>query len=205
MAGQWDYEDPYRFGPVMGEMDEYLLGEGTHRRIWQALGAHVLDHEGMAGTHFAVWAPNARRVSVVGDFNALGRPPRLDAAARRDRRVGDLLSPAPATARPTSTKSSARTANTCRSRPIRSALASQHPPETASVVRDIRGYGWKDHDWMATRAGRNARTAPISVYEVHLGSWRRRYGEGRPAAVLPRGRALIWSTTPTTWALPISN
>jgi 1,4-alpha-glucan branching enzyme len=65
----WEYEDPYRFGPVIGEMDEYLIGEGTHRRLWTVLGAHVMTHEGVAGTHFAVWAPSARRVSVVGDFN----------------------------------------------------------------------------------------------------------------------------------------
>ncbi|TCP21046.1 GlgB N-terminal domain-containing protein, partial [Rhodovulum adriaticum] len=65
----WDFDDPYRFGPVIGEMDEYLLGEGTHQRLWQVLGAHVLVHEGVSGTHFAVWAPNARRVSVVGPFN----------------------------------------------------------------------------------------------------------------------------------------
>ena len=67
--GSWEQDDPYRFGPVLGEIDEYLLGEGTMRRIWQALGAHVIEHEGTHGVHFAVWAPNARRVSVVGDFN----------------------------------------------------------------------------------------------------------------------------------------
>ena len=65
----WEFEDPFRFGPVLGELDEYLLGEGTHKRLWQVLGAHVRTHEGVVGTHFAVWAPNARRVSVVGDFN----------------------------------------------------------------------------------------------------------------------------------------
>ena len=68
-GAEWHWEDPFRFGPVMGEMDEYLLGEGTHKRIWQVLGAHLRSHEGVEGTHFAVWAPNAARVSVVGDFN----------------------------------------------------------------------------------------------------------------------------------------
>ena len=66
---EWEYDDAYRFGPVLGEMDEYLLGEGTHRRMWQVLGAHLIAHEGTAGVHFAVWAPHAQRVSVVGDFN----------------------------------------------------------------------------------------------------------------------------------------
>ncbi|OYX26226.1 MAG: 1,4-alpha-glucan branching enzyme, partial [Rhodobacterales bacterium 32-66-7] len=65
----WEFDDPFRFGPVLGELDEYLLGEGTHRRLWQVLGAHIIRHEGVDGVHFAVWAPNAERVSVVGDFN----------------------------------------------------------------------------------------------------------------------------------------
>ena len=65
----WEFDDPFAFGPVLGEMDEYLLGEGTHKRLWKVLGAHLITHEGVAGTHFAVWAPNATRVSVVGDFN----------------------------------------------------------------------------------------------------------------------------------------
>ena len=64
----WEYDDPYKFGPILGEVDQYLLGEGTHQKLWRALGAHVMTHEGARGTHFAVWAPNARRVSVVGEF-----------------------------------------------------------------------------------------------------------------------------------------
>ena len=66
---EWEFDDPFAFGPVLGEMDEYLLGEGTHKRVWKVLGAHLMTHEGVPGTHFAVWAPNAERVSVVGNFN----------------------------------------------------------------------------------------------------------------------------------------
>ncbi len=66
---EWTFDDPYRFAPVLGEMDLHLLAEGTHKRLWQVLGAHVTTHQGVAGTRFAVWAPNARRVSVVGQFN----------------------------------------------------------------------------------------------------------------------------------------
>jgi 1,4-alpha-glucan branching enzyme len=69
-GSEWDWDDPYRFGPVLGRMDEYLLGEGTHRRLWKVLGARLITHEGVEGVAFAVWAPNAERVSVVGDFNA---------------------------------------------------------------------------------------------------------------------------------------
>ena len=77
-------------------------------------------------------------------------------------------------ARPTNTRSSGRTARRSRSRPTPVGFGAQHPPETASIVRDITGYGWRDGNWMETRAGRNARSAPISIYEVHLGSWRRK-------------------------------
>ena len=68
-ATTWEFEDPYRFGPVLGDMDVFLLAEGSHRQLWEALGAHPMTIEGVSGVHFAVWAPNARRVSVVGDFN----------------------------------------------------------------------------------------------------------------------------------------
>jgi len=173
----WDYQDAYRFGPVLSDFDEYLLGEGTHQRLWQALGAHVMEHEGAQGTHFAVWAPNARRVSVVGDFNAWdGRrhvmrrrggtgvwevfiPGAGDGAAYKYEIIGADGSPQPLKADPVG-------------------FGAQHPPETASVVRDIRGYGWKDADWMDRRAKSNQRDAAISVYEVHLGSWKRIWDQG---------------------------
>ncbi len=170
---RWDMEDPYRFHAVLGEIDEHLLGEGTHRRLWQVLGAHVMHHEGVHGTHFAVWAPNARRVSVVGEFNAWdGRrhvmrrrgatgvweiflPGVGEGTVYKYEIIGHHGEPLPLKADPVG-------------------FGSQHPPENASVVRDISGYGWKDGDWMKTRAERNARSAPISVYEVHLGSWTRK-------------------------------
>src|SRR5579862_3137470 len=68
-GGAWEFEDPYAFGPVLGQTDDYLLVEGTHRQLYEKLGAHPMVHEDSTGTHFAVWAPNAQRVSVVGDFN----------------------------------------------------------------------------------------------------------------------------------------
>ncbi|MEM9813328.1 MAG: 1,4-alpha-glucan branching protein GlgB [Pseudomonadota bacterium] len=169
---RWEMEDPYRFGPVIGEMDEYLLAEGTHQRVWRVLGAHVIEHEGVRGTHFAVWAPNARRVSVVGDFNAWNG--RRHVMRRRGAtgvweiflpHIGEgmvykyeILSPdgvpLPLKADPVG-------------------FGGQHAPETASVVRDIQGYGWRDAAWMEGRAERNGVSAPISIYEVHLGSWMR--------------------------------
>src|SRR6056297_1313641 len=187
----WTFEDPYRFGPVLGELDEYLISEGTHQRLWQAFGAHVMTHEGAEGTNFAVWAPAARRVSVVGDFNDWdGRrhvmrhrgttgiweiflPGVGEGAAYKYEIVGGDGTLLPLKADPVG-------------------FGSQHPPENASVVRDISGYGWKDGAWMETRAGTNARTAPISVYEVHLGSWRRReHEDGRPLSYREAAEELV--------------
>ena len=173
----WEYGDAYRFGPVISELDEYLLGEGTHHRLWEALGAHVTELENTVGTHFAVWAPSARRVSVVGDFNAWdGRRHQMrprggtgvweifvpgvgDGAAYKYQIIGQDGQAVPLKADPVG-------------------FGSQHPPETASIVRDIRGYGWKDGGWMKTREAAQKTDAPISIYEVHLGSWKRIWDQG---------------------------
>ncbi len=175
----WNYGDAYRYGPVMSDFDEYLLGEGTHQRLWQSLGAHPMTHQDAIGTHFAVWAPNARRVSVVGDMNhwdgrrhAMRRrggtgvweifiPGVGDNAAYKYEVIGIDGRPR------------------LKADPV--GFGAQHPPETASIVRDIAGYGWHDTKWMTRRAAANRRDAPISIYEVHLGSWKRKWDEnGRP-------------------------
>ncbi|SCZ72708.1 1,4-alpha-glucan branching enzyme [Epibacterium ulvae] len=172
----WIFEDPYRFDPVLGAFDQHLISAGTHHHLWRALGAHVLTHQGIDGTHFAVWAPNAQRVSVVGDFNSwdgrrspmrqLGHTgvweiflPALDDGTLYKYEILPQNGPAFLKADPFG-------------------FGAQHPPETSSVVRDIRGYGWDDANWMAQRGKKNHRDAPISIYEVHLGSWRRKTDEG---------------------------
>ncbi|WP_245624144.1 1,4-alpha-glucan branching protein GlgB [Jannaschia donghaensis] len=168
--------DPYAFGPVLTDLDRHLIGEGTHRELWRALGAHVRDHEGVAGTHFAVWAPNARRVSVVGEFNA------WDGRCHPMRQLGamgvwEIFVPGLSEGETYQYEIlDAEDALRRKSDPL--GFGSQHPPEQASVVRNIDGYGWRDGDWMAARAARADRSAPISIYEVHLGSWRRRWDEG---------------------------
>jgi 1,4-alpha-glucan branching enzyme len=170
----WEFEDPYRFGPVLGEMDEYLLGEGTHRRLWQALGAHVITHEGATGVHFAVWAPNAERVSVVGDFNVWdGR--RNPMRRRGATGVWEIFVPGlgEGTTYKYEIKGPGGQVLPLKADPV--GFGSEHPPANASVVRTVRG-DWHDGAWMEGRAARHGIDAPISVYEVHLGSWRRAPG-----------------------------
>ncbi len=186
----WDHDDPYRFGPVLGDLDQYLLGEGTHRQLWHALGAHVITHEGVAGVHFALWAPNAQRVSVMGDFN------HWNGAQYPMRRVGhtgvwELF--LPGLSEGVIYKYELITAQghiAPKADPV--GFGAQHPPETASVVRDISGYAWDDGAWMERRALANRRDAPISIYEVHLGSWKRRWEEGgRPLSYVELATELV--------------
>ncbi len=177
-AGEkWENDDPYRFGTVIGEMDEYLLGEGTHRRIWQVLGAHVLEHEGVHGTHFAVWAPNAQRVSVICDYNSWDgrRNPMRERGATG---VWEIFIPGigEGAAYKYELIGAQGQLMTAKADPV--GFGSEHPPATASVVRDISGYGWDDDGWMYHRHEKNAHNVPISIYEVHLGSWKRRRDEG---------------------------
>ena len=171
----WEFEDSYRFGPVLGEMDEYLLGEGTLQRLWHVLGAHLMVHEGVEGVHFAVWAPNAQRVSVVGDFNIWdGRRH----AMRRRGATGVWEIFIPGLKDGSSYKYEIRTPSGAmmplKADPV--GFGSEHPPANASVVRDLRGAHWADQDWMGARGLKHKIDQPISVYEVHLGSWRRAPG-----------------------------
>ncbi|MBL3584382.1 1,4-alpha-glucan branching protein GlgB [Rhodovulum sulfidophilum] len=185
----WEADDPYRFGPVLGEMDEHLIAKGAHRRLWEALGAHAMTHEGVAGTHFAVWAPNARRVSVVGPFNQWdGR--RHVMRRRGTTGVWEIF--LPGIGENASYKYEILgpdgTLQPLKADPM--GFGSEHPPANASVVHDLRGYGWSDGDWMRDRAGCNARTAPISIYEVHLASWKRR-ADGRAISYVEAAEELV--------------
>ena len=184
----WDWDDPYRFGPVLGEMDEYLLGEGTHKRLWQVLGAHPITHEGAEGVHFAVWAPNAERVSVVGDFNhwnGLSYPMRRRGATG----VWEIFLPGltEGTRYKYEIRGPGGAVQPLKADPV--GFGSEHPPANASVVRAIRGE-WHDADWMGTRAALNHVDAPVSVYEVHLGSWRRAPG-GRMLSYIEHSEQLV--------------
>jgi 1,4-alpha-glucan branching enzyme len=172
-----EMDDPYRYGRVLTDFDLHLLGEGTHYRAFEKLGAHRVRVGSTTGVHFAVWAPNADRVSVIGDFNAWdGRvhPMRLLAPAG----VWELFVPDLPDGE--KYKFEIRTASgrlLQKSDPF--GLAFEIPPSTASIVRDISGYTWHDAEWMASRAAAGAwLERPMAIYEVHLGSWARVPDEG---------------------------
>ncbi|MGR3567943.1 MAG: GlgB N-terminal domain-containing protein, partial [Pseudooceanicola nanhaiensis] len=167
---EWDRIDPYAFGPVLGEMDEYLLAEGRHEELYRRLGAHPVTHEGVEGVTFAVWAPNARRVSVVGNFNAWdGR--RHPMRRRGASGVWELFVPGLAAGEiyKYEVLNAYGHVQPLKSDPV--GFAAELPPATASVVAGLPSFAWTDDGWMAERA--DARSAPVSIYEVHLGSWRR--------------------------------
>jgi len=167
--------DPYCFLPTLGDLDLHLWGEQKHQRAWDRLGAHVMEQNGIAGVAFAVWAPNAISVSVVGSFN------RWDGRLNMMRVLGNSgvwelfvpdLEPGAIY------KFEIRTRNgnlLLKSDPF--AMRMEMPPATASVVQKSR-YEFRDAGWMEARASRDPLKAPISIYEVHPGSWRRVPEEG---------------------------
>jgi 1,4-alpha-glucan branching enzyme len=176
-ADTWTTDDAYAFGPVLGPLDDWLLAEGTHARLFDRLGAHARTHEGAAGVHFAVWAPNARRVSVVGDFN--GWDGRRHVMRRRlDIGVWEIF--VPGIGEGALYKYEVIGAGgdllPLKSDPL--GFGSELRPSTASVVRDTESFPWTDGEWMAARAPRDHRRSPMAVYEVHPGSWRHA-GDGR--------------------------
>ncbi len=187
----WTQDDAYRFGPVLGQLDEHLLGEGEHRQLWNTLGAHVMTHDGTSGTHFAVWAPNARHVSVVGDFN--GWDGRLHAMrSRGNTGVWEIFLPGVGEGASYKFELQDRAGNLLPQKADPVGFGAEHPPKTASVVRDIRAHDWADAGWMTSREARHRTDQPISVYEVHLGSWKRVPEEGnRPLSYLELAEQLV--------------
>jgi len=168
----WTVDDAYAYGPVLGPLDDWLIGEGTHARLYDSLGAHAITHEGAPGVHFAVWAPNARRVSVVGDFNAWdGR--RHAMRKRVDTGVWEIFVPSlgEGTLYKYELVGAHGTLLPLKADPV--GFDAELRPSTASVVRDTAHFPWTDAAWMGARRLRDPRRAPMSIYEVHMGSWRR--------------------------------
>ena len=170
-------DDPYRFGFVLGELDLHLLAQGTHWRAWRVLGANARTIDGVSGTAFAVWAPNARRVSVIGGFN--GWDGRVHPMRRRvEAGVWELFVPGVGDGELYKYELlGAGGERLLKGDPY--ARHAEPPPATASRVRHERPFAWTDAGWLASRAARQGRDAPMSIYEVHLGSWMR-HPDGRP-------------------------
>jgi len=169
---EWWVTDPYSFGPVLGPTDDYLIAEGTHHRLYDKLGAHLIEHQGANGVHFAVWAPNAQTVSVVGDFNAWDRR-RHVMRRRSDVGVWEIFVPDLGEGR---TYKFAITNPDGTLQPLKAdpfAFAAELRPATASRTTASLRHQWQDADHRAHWASVDPRRVPISIYEVHAGSWDR--------------------------------
>jgi 1,4-alpha-glucan branching enzyme len=160
----------------LSAQDLYLFNEGTHSRLYQKLGAHVMERAGVAGTYFAVWAPAAEYVAVVGDFNGWDPGPHsLRPRASSGIWEGFIAGLAPGALYKFHIASRYHGYNVDKADPF--AFLQEQPPRTGSVVHDL-AYAWDDGDWMAARRRANNVRAPMSIYEVHLGSWMRVPEEG---------------------------
>jgi 1,4-alpha-glucan branching enzyme len=170
--------DPYFFAPQLSDFDLHLFGEGNHHGIYYKLGAHPVTLDGLAGTRFAVWAPNAERVSIVGPFNLWdGR--RHAMQTRGASGIWELFIPDVGPG--TEYKYEIRTrggGSVLKADPY--GFAMQLRPGNCSVVASLEGHTWGDGDWMQRRAAGDPLTRPINVYELHPGSWRRDYARTPP-------------------------
>jgi 1,4-alpha-glucan branching enzyme len=174
-----EIEDPYRFAPTLTDYDLYLLGEGAHFRVYEKLGAQLLTLEGVPGVRFGVWAPNALRVSVVGEFNGWdGRvhPMRLHPGNG----IWEIFIPGLGEGTLYKFEVLAKNDQPMALKADPYAFAFELAPYPASVVTDL-AYRWGDEAWMAERGTKQAVDAPLSIYEVHAGSWRRVPEEGHRA------------------------
>jgi len=175
-GARWRSHDPYAFGPVLGEMDIYLFNEGTHYDVYKKLGAHVMEIGGIQGVHFAVWAPSAQRVSVTGDFNGWdGRVHPMRKMVPSG--VWEIF--LPGVHEGAHYKFEIRGPHGevfLKTDPY--AFFAQHTTLTGCMVFDLNRFSWSDSEWMEKRRGRDPYATPMSIYEVHLGSWQRLPEEG---------------------------
>ncbi|MEK7269081.1 MAG: alpha-amylase family glycosyl hydrolase, partial [Nitrospirota bacterium] len=176
-GGVTERHDPYAYPPLLTDFDLHLFGEGRHYRAYDMLGAHIRTVEGVAGVGFVVWAPNAMRVSVVGDFNGWdGR--RHPMRNRGNTGLWELFIPdiLKGAAYKYEIRPRDRDVPLLKADPY--AFAAELRPKTASIVRSLAGYQWGDQRWMEERAAGDPLAGPLAIYEVHLGSWARVPEEG---------------------------
>jgi 1,4-alpha-glucan branching enzyme len=173
----WSYDDGYAFGPALGSLDDYLLLEGTHRQLYRRLGAQVTTHEGVGGVLFALWAPNASRVSIVGDFNQWdGR--RCQMRKRFDSGLWEFFAPGLGAGAVYKYEiiSADGALQPLKADPF--GFEAEMRPSTASVVAYTDDFTWTDAAYLEKRKEDEFRRKPVSIFEVHLGSWRRREDGG---------------------------
>ncbi|ANJ66178.1 1,4-alpha-glucan branching enzyme [Halothiobacillus diazotrophicus] len=171
----YEIVDPYSFAPTLGDMDLYLFGEGKHYELWKMMGAHPATIDQIDGVRFAVWAPNAERVSVVGDFNNWdGR--RHPMRVRGSSGVWELFIPGlkGEDLYKFEIRNRANGSISVRTDPMGRHF--EHRPKTAAKVTPPSAFPWTDEAWLSARTHRNWFTAPMNIYEVHLGSWRMQEG-----------------------------
>ncbi len=163
--------DPYAFSPTFGEIDQYLFGKGVHYQLYQRMGGRLTTHEGVTGAKFSVWAPNARGVSVVGDFNYWdGRTNPMRVLGYSG--IWELFVPGLEEGHKYKFEIQTQQGERIlKADPY--ALMSELRPATASVLANIERFKWQDNAWIEQRQKRNIQSIPMSVYEVHLGSWRK--------------------------------
>ena len=171
-GGEWTIVDPYCFGPVLGPIDDYYIGEGSHLRLFDKMGAHPLHHEGVDGTHFAVWAPHARRVSVVGDFNVWDG--RRHAMRRRvDTGIWEIFLPGVSAGQAYKFEIIGAAGKSLPLKADPFARRAELRPQTASIVTPRINHEWGDKAHREHWSSVEARRQPMTIYEVHPGSWRR--------------------------------
>ena len=167
------YSDPYSFPPLLTDFDIHLFGKGEHRQIYDKLGAHLRQIDGVAGVNFAVWAPNCYKVAVVGDFNRWD--PRTHAMENNnDSGIWELFVPGlkPGDRYKFEIRSHNQGYRAAKSDPF--GFYAEVRPDTASIICDLDRYQWGDGSWMSARASANPLKQPMNIYELHLGSWRRK-------------------------------
>lgn len=175
-TADWWLTDPYSFGPVLGPLDDYYIAQGSHLRLFDKLGAHLIDHEGASGVHFAVWAPNAKRVSVVGDFNEWdGR--RHTMRDRRDTGIWELFIPDIGAGRPYKYEIIGPDGVRLPLKADPFAFKSELRPATASVTAVPPAHEWGDEAHRNFWRNADHRREAVSIYEVHAGSWQLRDDE----------------------------
>src|SRR5579872_6821347 len=166
-------EDPYTFQPQVGELDLFLFGEGTHRKLYEKLGSHLIVVDSVPGVNFVVWAPNAKGVSVVADYNHW-QSGETAMNARGNSGVWEIFVPRVKEDEvfKYAIKSKVDDKIHLKADPI--AFRSEIRPRTASIVTNLEGYHWTDDEWLSYRKEKfEASSVPISIYELHLGSWKR--------------------------------